>query len=86
MEIEYCPLCEEPHDVDVPASGNIGNWRDLSTAREVDGATPFVGTLVPNCSLPVSIAEGSLHQKHRSLPLCVSDIFYCFLRPPTITH
>ena len=53
------PSCEEPANVNVPASGNIGNWRDLSNACEVDGAAPFVGTLVPDCSLPVSIAEGS---------------------------
>ena len=59
LEIEYCPPCEEPHDGDVPASGNIGNWRDLSNACEVDGAAPFAGTLVPDCSLLLSIAEGS---------------------------
>ena len=58
MEMEYCPPYEEPHDIDVPASGKIGNWRDLSNCK-VDGTAPFVGTLVPDCSLPLSIVEGS---------------------------
>ena len=51
--------CEEPHDGDVPASGNIGNWRDLSNVCEVDGAAHFVGTLMPDGSWPLSIVEGS---------------------------
>ena len=48
MEIEYCLACEE-----------LQNWRELSNACEVDGTAPFVGTLVPDCSLPASIVEDS---------------------------